>query len=167
MNQVNQLSKSSEAMARFLSTSDIITMLLLRLTPKEAAPLTASCKALYAQKDDDKHIDAEQYARYWHSEYNKIFMSIIGSMESVGKCLTQNYPFEKLSNITIVMSNFQWLVAEDGNSAQTYINEIKINFYIKKNSSRKAKAIYCYSHVLFEGEYSELPDSIVVVHRRL
>ena len=59
MNQVNQLSKSSEAMACFLGTSDIMTMLLLRLTPKEAAPLTASCKALYAQKDDDKDEDKD------------------------------------------------------------------------------------------------------------
>ena len=164
---MNQVPKSGEAMAWFLGTGDIMMLLLPRLTPKEAAPLTASCKDLYVQKDACKHLDAVQYAKYWHSEYDKIFMSSQGSMENVGRCLAQNYTFENLSRISIVMSNYQWLVADDGNSAETYVNEIKINFYAKNKSPRKAKAIYCYSHMLFQGKCSELPEPFIVLDRRV
>ena len=153
-------------MACFLGTSDIVTLLLLRLTPKEAAPLTASCKALYAQKDNDKHLDAVEYARYWHSEYDKTLMGGRGSMESVGKCLAQHYPFEKLSKISLVMNSYQWMVADDGNSAETYIVEIKISFFEQTSSPRKSKIIYCYSHLLFRGTYSQLPEPFVVLDRR-
>jgi hypothetical protein len=166
---LNTLFSSKFCMSTMLvKTPDIVSLLLLRLTPKEAAPLTASCKALHAQKKDvaSKCFDVIEYAMHWRSEYDKMFVSRKYSMESIAKCLISNYPYEKLSKISLVMSNYQWLVATNGNSAETYISEIKISFFEQKNSPRKAKAIYCYSYTLFNGTYSELPEPFVVLDQR-
>ena len=154
-------------MVQFMASSDVMILLLARLTPKEAAPLASSCKALRAQKDAGRHFDAAEYARYWRSEYDKIFISNRGSMEGIRRGLISNYPFEYLSKISLVMNDYRWLVAEDGNSAETYIDEFKISFFEQRNLPRKAKSIYCFSHALFEGTYSELPEPFVVLDRRL
>ena len=133
-----------------MDTQTTMMMIFPFLSPKEAALLQATCKKTHSHKGVAKTLSAADYARNWFNENHNL-----QAMECIGKLLVVNYPLTSLLKTKIIANNFQWL--EEGDSANTYICELKITFSGKKDGAKKAVPEYEYTHHRFTGDFSSMP----------
>ena len=141
---------SSKKLSSLIDADTAMMLFLPHLTPKEAAPLIASCKLFWRSSRAVNTLDAKTFAARWIHHYDQIFASPEYASEAVGKLMVKHYTRAVLLDLTIVASQHQYRIAQDDSSSLNVLCkcERRINFYQTKNS----KAIAPVCSFLWYGE---------------
>jgi hypothetical protein len=127
-----------------IDSETLMMLLLLQLTPKEAAPLLGSCKKLHSSCKGFETMSASEYARKWAKEYAKLYVSVKHSVVSIGRLLVCEYPRENLLKTTISIVDEGVHVWEEDFVRITYTCVHTIKFF-KQGSVDKAVAIFSWN----------------------
>jgi hypothetical protein len=114
-----------------INAETTMMLLLPHLTPKQAIPLTASCKGLYSQRKVCDTMSAETYTRLWAKEYAKLFVSVEYSIFNIGRLLVCEYPEKDLLNSTV--SIFEVAKKYAGSTSKTTNGDLLQDFHHEIN----------------------------------